>query len=139
MLALLLAGPVTVSIAPADERTQVVTDAGDIVAVTDFKAGETEVGGMLVNRTDKKLTDVTLLVTDSFRWKNEFHPGDDDPGRAATIVIHGPIEPRGSVPFRVDRELPVRRDGWFETRVDLLQLTMFETSNTVASADGAGR
>jgi len=133
-VAFFLAGPFAVPAIRAAGETQVLPDTDAIVSVTDVHAGEHDVSGVVVNRSNQRLVDVVLAVSDSFRWKNEFHPGEDDPGGASDVVVHGPIEPGGSMPFRIERELPVRHDGWFETRVQVSGLTMFDPTPARATA-----
>jgi hypothetical protein len=74
-----------------------------------------------VNRTDRSVTDIRLLVADSFRWKNEMNPGDDDPSRATTLLVPGPIQPNERLTVRAELPpLPTRSDGKFETRVEIV-------------------
>lgn len=90
------------------------------IAVEAVRADDSGVEGRVVNRNDEPVTDVRLLVRDSFRWRNEFAPGRDDPGTAEEVVVSGPIAPGASAPFRLDRSRPDRRDGRFETAVEVL-------------------
>ena len=56
-----------------------------------------------------KVENVRVIVGQSFRWKNERHPGPDDPSRADVVMVTDPIAPRGSIvithtfPARPDR------------------------------------
>jgi hypothetical protein len=105
----------------------VVASTSDIVAIEDLHATDTMVSGILVNRTDSQVENVALMVTDSFLWKDALHPGTDDPGNATRVVVAGPIPPRDSVPFRLDRTRPARPDGAFLTQVHVTGLATYET------------
>ena len=99
-----------------------------MASVEDLTTEGGELSGQVVNRTDKTLTDVHILTTDLFVWKNERHPGDDDPSRAEERTIPGPIPPHASVSFRFEREpLPRRTDGAFTTMTRVLGLTEQDT------------
>jgi hypothetical protein len=106
--------------------------AGIIVAPSDVRRmievrevsteGDT-VSGQLVNLTDSTLEDVTLLIEDNFLWRDEFHPGDESPGRAETRTVDR-VLPRSTLDFSVSRPAPEpRSDGRFQTTVRVLGLT----------------
>ena len=102
----------------------VVLDKGGIsrrVSVRDVRLEGPDIVIDLVNHTDRSVTDVRLLVADSFLWKDEMHPGDDDPSRATTLLVPGPIQPNERLTVRAELPpLPVRSDGKFETRVEIV-------------------
>jgi hypothetical protein len=114
----------------------VLRSTDDLVQVADLESSGAEVTGRLVNRSDRRLEDVHLLVSDMFLWRNEFHPGPDDPSQAVDIVVRGPIPPHGSVTFHVDRPpLPVRRDGTFSTDVTVVSLTAYDDVGRASDVD----
>jgi hypothetical protein len=115
----------------------VLRSTDDVVQVADVESNGAEVTGRLVNRSDRRLEDVHLLVSDMFLWRNEFHPGPDDPSQAIDAVVRGPIPPHGSVTFHVDRPpLPARHDGSFTTDVTVVSLTAYDDTGR---AVGVGR
>jgi hypothetical protein len=99
---------------------------GAIVAVRDVRADRDQVSGVLVNLSDKTVHDIRILVTHSFLWANERHPGEaaDNPGRGAAYAVPGEIPPGGRLSFtyRFDPPLPQRSDGRFQTSVSVVSL-----------------
>ena len=65
--------------------------------VTSTEQGE--VSGELVNYTKQTLREVRLQILYSWRWKDEHHPGRDDPGRAAYHLLDQEIPPGQTVRF----------------------------------------
>jgi hypothetical protein len=63
-----------------------------------------------------------LQILFSWRWKDEFHPGKDDPGRAAYLTIDREIPPGKSAPFnyKPSPPLPARNDGSFDISVKVV-------------------
>ena len=80
------------------------------------------VSGVLTNRSGKVLRDVQLLIHHDWLWKNEFRPGEDNPGRAVYYTVAGEIPPGGQTTFtyRADPPLPARSDGRFTTSVEVV-------------------
>jgi hypothetical protein len=68
----------------------------------------------LVNLTGGRLENVRVLVSESFRWKDEMHPGEDDPSRAEIFTVAEPVAPGTTrdVTLTVPAP-PVREDGGF--------------------------
>jgi hypothetical protein len=119
-------------IPPAGEATEIITDQrvvspdrlADAVAVRDVTTEDGAVRGVLVNRSGKTLRDVQLLVRHEWLWRNEFRPGDSDPGRAEVHAVAGPIAPGSELPFTyTEPPLPERTDGRFRTSVEVVALT----------------
>jgi len=67
-----------------------------------------------VNLTSERVENVRVFVSESFRWKDEMHPGADDPSRAAVFTVGERIAPgaAGDVSLTIPPP-PVREDGWF--------------------------
>jgi hypothetical protein len=105
----------------------VVPNTNGVVVVEGLQSNDSMVSGVLVNQTDFQLKNVEIMLSESFFWKDALHPGKDDPGDATKSVVPGPIPPRGTVPFRLDRARVSRPDGSFLTRVDVVGLTIYET------------
>lgn len=94
------------------------------VAVREVRSEDDVVSGVLVNLSPYPVEDVRIMVRDAWLWNDEFHPGDDDPGRTAFHVVPGEIPPGGQARFsyRRDSPLPQRPDGRFETVVEVVGL-----------------
>jgi hypothetical protein len=98
---------------------QAVAVVRDVVAQADGS-----VSGVVANTSTRALRDVRLMIAHEWLWKNEFHPGADDPGRAVEYTIPGEIPPGGQMRFTTPPEpLPSRSDGYFRPRVDVVSLT----------------
>src|SRR6185436_19155875 len=100
-------GALTVEISDGDARSQVsvrdIARRGDVIAAT------------LDNRSGDEIRDVRVLIDVPFLWKDEFHPGEDSPGRSVVWTVRGPIAPRGQLAFEFMPQppLPERTDGRF--------------------------
>ena len=95
------------------------------VAVRNVTSQHGVVSGEIVNYSPRTLRDVELLVRHVWHWKNEFRPGNDNPGVASYYAVVEEIPPGGSVPFTYTQlsPLPSRADGQFETMVSVAGLT----------------
>jgi hypothetical protein len=95
------------------------------IVIADVRSTDGVVTGEILNKTDDQLENVRLLVSDEFLWRNERHPGTDNPGNAYSVMVSGPIAPHGSAPFRFERPapLPERSDGRFATDVSAIEVT----------------
>ncbi|TMA80133.1 MAG: hypothetical protein E6J72_09315 [Deltaproteobacteria bacterium] len=93
-----------------------------MVTVRDVTARPGMVSGVLVNHSQKLLRDVRLLFHHTWLWADEFHPGEDSPGRADYYTVRNELPPGGTVEFsyRPEPPLPDRGDGRFETTVDVV-------------------
>ena len=116
------------SIQPAHTAADTVGSAGDPiqgVAVRNVISQNGEVSGEIVNYSPRTLRDVELLVRHVWHWKNEFRPGNDNPGMASYYTMAEEIPPGGSVPFTYMQlsPLPSRADGQFETMVSVAGFT----------------
>jgi hypothetical protein len=110
------------------------------VQVRDVRMRDDTVTGTIVNTTDRRLQDVRLVIRHLWLWNNEMHPGDDDPSRADYYTVPGEIPPGGQVPFtyRMDRPLPSRSGGHFETQAQVASLVEVTAGATPARAPTAG-
>jgi hypothetical protein len=81
-----------------------------------------EVSGELVNNTRQTLRDVQLQIVYSWSWKNEYHPGKDDPGTARYYVLNQEILPGQTVRFKYNPSPPLasRQDGHFNIDVKIV-------------------
>ncbi len=116
------------SIEPALTAADIVGSAEQViqtVAVRNVTSQDGVVSGEIVNHTSQLLRDVELLVRHVWHWKNEFRPGNDNPGMASYYTVAEEIPPGGSVPFTYMElsPLPSRADGQFETMVSVAGFT----------------
>ena len=81
-----------------------------------------EISGELVNYTKQTLREVRLQILYSWRWKDEHHPGKDDPGRAAYYLLDQEIPPGQTVRFNYKPSPPLasREDGQFDITVKIV-------------------
>lgn len=96
--------------------------AAQVVTVRNVMEKAGEVSGEVVNNSKQTLRDIQLQILYSWRWKNEFHPGTDDPGRAVYTTVNKEIPPGQSTRFdyRPSPPLPARNDGYFDISVKIV-------------------
>jgi hypothetical protein len=96
--------------------------AAQIVTVRNVTEKNGEVRGELVNNSRQTLRDIELQILYSWRWKNEFHPGTDDPGRAVYFTVKKELPPGKSEQFeyRPSPPLSARTDGYFDVTVKVV-------------------
>ena len=86
----------------------------NMVRVDELRRDGDAVRLRLVNLTKERLENVRVLVGESFRWKDEMHPGADDPSRAEIFTVAERIAPGAARDVTLTMPLPpVREDGWF--------------------------
>jgi hypothetical protein len=83
------------------------------------------VSGVVANTSTHTVRDVKLQITYGWLWKNERHPGTDNPGRTDWYTLAGEIPAGGSMPFtyRPTSPLPKRRDGTFNASATVVGFT----------------
>ena len=96
--------------------------AAQTVTVRNVTEKDGTVKGDLVNNSRQTIRDIELQILYSWRWKDEFHPGTDDPGRAVYVTINKELPPGQSVGFeyRPSPPLPARKDGYFDISVKVV-------------------
>jgi hypothetical protein len=104
----------------ADEPAAIVSGsaAASELELAGLRIGrDGSIAGTLVNRGDNTIEDVDLLVSHTWSWNDEYHPGEDNPGRASHLRVAGAIPARGSLPFSYAPDPPLieRPDGSFKT------------------------
>ncbi|MPZ78543.1 MAG: hypothetical protein GEU77_18730 [Deltaproteobacteria bacterium] len=99
--------------------------ADDVVFLRNVVVKNGEVSGEVVNNSQQRVRGIELQILYSWRWKDEFHPGKDDPGRAVYVTIDKEIPPGQSVPFnhKPSPPLPARTDGEFDISVKVVEFT----------------
>src|SRR5262245_3913102 len=98
-------------------------DAGRVVSLRNVMSTEAgEVSGEVVNNSNQTLRDVRLQILYSWRWKNEYQPGKDDPGKAIYHVLEEEIPPGQTVGFNYQPSPPFasREDGQFDIGVKVV-------------------
>jgi hypothetical protein len=114
------------------------TVAHDVV-VREVSAGADGVSGMVVNRSDKTVRNVQLLIRHSFVWRNERHPGSDSPGESYFTTVPNDIPPGSSARFvyRPSTSLPTGESGHFDTAVEVMGFTEVVAVGSDRSQEGA--
>ncbi len=95
-------------------------DVGRVASLRNIMSTEGgEISGEVVNHTKQTLRDVRLQILYSWRWKNEYQPGKDDPGRATYYVLNQEIPPGQTLRFNYKPSPPLaaRDDGQFDISV----------------------
>lgn len=119
----------------ADVPSRVVEDVSGVIDVADVTDNDTTVRGTLVNRTGETLKEVRLMVSRRFMWKDDAHPGPDNPSWSTVVTLERPIPPHQSVPFTVDTgPLPNRTDGHFKTEANVLSLVAWTNPPPIVPA-----
>ncbi len=109
--------------AQADELVSTRTLA-EMVAVQGVSLQDGVVTGQVVNLSDQRIENLRLAVTYIWHWKNERHPGADEPGSLEFLVVPA-VAPHAAVDFTVPpaHPLPSRTDGWMDVSVSAVGLT----------------
>ena len=102
------------STAPA--ATLLADKSAQVVTLRNVTTSENQVSGEVANNSKQPVRDVQLQILYSWRWKNEFHPGKDDPGQGFYYSVDKEIAPGQSVSFtfKPTPPLPSRNDGQYE-------------------------
>lgn len=110
----------------ATAATPQIAETADAVAVLrNATVKDGEVAGEVVNNSKATLRDVQLRILYSWRWKNEFRPGKDDPGTAIFMTVDKEIPAGQSARFeyKPSPPLPERKDGHFDVSVKIVGFT----------------
>jgi len=98
-------------------------DVGQVASLRNVMSSEGgEVSGEVVNNSKQTLRDLQLQIIYSWRWKNEYHPGKDDPGMARYYVLNREI-PSGQTArfdYKPSPPLASREDGQFDISVKVV-------------------
>lgn len=95
------------------------------VVVTNVTVQDEMVSGELRNNSANVVRDVQLLIRYIWLWKNEFHPGSDDPSRSVYYNVPGELPANGTTRFQYspNTPLPKRTDGSFNVQVSVASFT----------------
>ena len=96
-----------------------------VLVLNNVSAQDGVVSGELRNNSSNLVRDVQLLIRYEWLWKNEFHPGKDDPGSSVYYNVPGEIPPGGTARFQYtpNPPLPKRTDGSFQISASVAGLT----------------
>jgi hypothetical protein len=110
---------------------QLAETADDVIFLRNVAVKNGEVSGELVNNSPHTVRDVELQILYSWRWKDEFRPGKDDPGRAEYVTLDKEIPPGKSMPlkYKPSPPLPARSDGDFDISVKVVEFTRIIPQN----------
>ena len=87
------------------------------------------VRGSIANTTAAEVSEVKLLIRYVWAWKNERHPGEDNPGRSEYDEVEGPIAPGSSIAFEHVPVPPLpanRTDGSFRVEAAVVGFAQVE-------------
>ena len=100
-------------------------DASEVIAIRNLVIKDGAVSCDLVNKSDRAIRDVQLLIRHVWHWKNEFRPSDDSPGEAVFQTVEMEILPEKTMPFTYNPStpLPDLPGGYFETKVSVAGFT----------------
>jgi hypothetical protein len=100
-------------------------EASRVLVLSNVSAQEGVVSGEIRNNSSNIVRDVQLLIRYEWLWKNEFHPGKDDPGSSVYYNVPGEIPPGGTARFQYtpNPPLPKRTDGSFQISVSVAGFT----------------
>ena len=103
--------------------------AADLTSSTDIDRSLTidsihselgQVSGVIRNRSSQPVSEVTLLIQQTYLWPNEFKPVGESPSRAVVRKVAGPIGPGDSMRFDEAVPVPQTARGSFEARAEIL-------------------
>ena len=100
-------------------------EASRVLVLENVTAQDAVVAGEIPKNSVNVVRDVQLLIRYVWLWKNEFHPGKDDPSRSDYYNVPGEIPPRGMTRFQYtpSSPLPKRADGNFMVIVSVAGFT----------------
>jgi len=100
-------------------------DAFEFIAISNLVIKDGAVSCDLVNKSDRAIRDVQLLIRHVWHWRNEFRPSDDSPGEAVFQTVEMEILPEKTMPFTYNPStpLPDLPGGYFETKVSVAGFT----------------
>lgn len=100
----------------------------DKIAVENLQWDGQSVRGNVVNRSGHYAQAVDVRITYNWLWRNEFHPGENNPGWATSIQLAEPLAPDASQAFVYAPPQPsaIRNDGAFRPTAQILGYTAFD-------------
>jgi hypothetical protein len=101
-------------------------DASQQVVVRNVSESADGISGVLLNRSNKIVRDVKLLIRHSWVWSHERKPGEESPGESYFTTVPNDIPAGSSVRFTYRPRGGVMGDesgGHFDTSVDVVGYT----------------
>src|SRR5262245_25244071 len=95
----LLALTLLLATAPLGAEDTVDAKALSKVTVQNVALRGDAVSGVVANAFPHTVRDVKLQITYGWLWKNERHPGTNNPGRTDWYTLFAEVPAGGSVPF----------------------------------------
>mgnify|MGYP003575319329 CR=1 FL=1 len=125
LISALLLCVTTLPVTATAATPQIAETADAVATLRNVTVKDGEVAGEVVNNSKSTLRDVQLRILYSWRWKNEFHPGKDDPGTAVFMTVDKEIPAGQSARFEYKPSPPLsaRKDGYFDTSVKIVGFT----------------
>ncbi len=127
LLFLAMAG-IMPALLPGSVSAQTVLERGEsgrAVEVSNVNVQDGTVTGELRNNSNNVVRDAQVLIRYVWLWKNEFHPGSDDPSRSVYYTVPGEVPAHGTMRFQyvATPPLPQRSDGSFTVSVAVAGFT----------------
>ncbi len=84
-----------------------------------------DISATIVNHTNHEVRNVQLMIDYAWMWKNDFKPGQNNPGRTVYVTAPVTIPPHGegSFTYRPSPPLESRSDGYFIPAVHIVGFT----------------
>ena len=108
------------------------TDIDRVFTIESVQSEAGHVSGVIRNHSSESVSDVRLLIQQTYRWSNERKPIGENPSRAVVRVIAGPIAPGDSVRFNEVVPTPQVARGSFEAHAQILGYRYQETGSRVS-------
>jgi hypothetical protein len=111
-------------LAASGATPQIAGTADAVAGLRNVTVNDGQVAGEVVNHSKTTLRDVQLRILYSWRWKNEFRPGKDDPGTAVFMTVDKEIPAGQSARFEYKPSPPpARKDGHFDVSAKIVGFT----------------
>ncbi len=104
------------------ERVTNNREVTETVTLENVAIHEGDVSGTLVNHSRYALRGIKVLIRHAWLWRDEQHPGIDNPARAM-YYVHPTDLPSGekvAFSYRPSPPLPARADGRFKTTAEIV-------------------
>ncbi|HTF33176.1 MAG TPA: hypothetical protein VK714_05665 [Myxococcota bacterium] len=108
------------------------TDIDRVLRIESVQSEAGHVSGVIRNHSSQSVSDVRLLIQQTYLWPNERKPRGESPSQAVVRVIAGPIAPGDSVRFNEAVPTPQVARGSFEAHAQILGFRYQETGSRVS-------
>jgi len=109
-----------------------------VITLENLHQDGTLLRGTLVNRSDRYVQDIELLITYQWRWQNERHPGPQSPAWAAALQLPDVLAPGETREFSYApaQSIAPRDDGAFSPAATVIRYSAF--TRKPVPVDGGG-